>query len=109
LGEEPKISEAGPRFYRRPSDAPYLCMLQWKGMEKPLRFSRKHRIGKASARYVIEHGEPTEDVSPQSGARERTWEGLDDRGRPLEIVAVEFPDCWMVVHVMPTDYRRRKP
>ena len=37
----------------------------------------------------------------------RTWIGPDDRGVELEIVAVVQPDYLLVIHVMPTHYRRR--
>ncbi|MCL4414630.1 MAG: hypothetical protein ACYCUF_08980 [Acidimicrobiales bacterium] len=39
----------------------------------------------------------------------RTWTGEDERGRGLEIVAIERPDCWLVIHVMPTRYRKEQP
>lgn len=79
-------------------------------MEKPLRFSqsaRKHRIGKASARYVLAHSSAAESRDPATGALARSWVGVDERGRELEIEAVEKPDCWLVFHVMPTNYRRK--
>jgi hypothetical protein len=38
----------------------------------------------------------------------RSWVGRDERGRELEIVAVERPDCWLVLHVMPTHYREKR-
>lgn len=34
------------------------------------------------------------------------WIGPDDRGVNLEVVAVELPDLWLVIHVMPTALRR---
>ena len=37
-----------------------------------------------------------------------TWVGEDDRGVELEIVLVETPDIFLVIHVMPTALRRRK-
>jgi hypothetical protein len=62
------------------------------------------------ARYVITNGVMTESRSPGTGGLERSWEGLDERGRHLEIVAVERPDCWLVIHVMPTyGPKRRTP
>ena len=33
--------------------------------------------------------------------------GTDDRGIELEIVAVDVPDGFLVIHVMPTALRRR--
>jgi hypothetical protein len=32
----------------------------------------------------------------------------DDRGIELEIIAVELPDMWLVIHVMPTALRRNR-
>jgi hypothetical protein len=32
----------------------------------------------------------------------------DERGRELEIVAIEKPDCYLVIHVMPTHYRKER-
>ena len=79
---------------------------------KPVRFtraSRKHRVGRASARYVIAtvSAEMTQDE--ESRADLLTWIGQDERGRELEIVALDRPDCILVIHVMPTHYRRNKP
>jgi hypothetical protein len=46
---------------------------------------------------------------PSTGAEILTWIGGDERGRELEIVALDRPDCLLVIHVMPTQYRRNKP
>jgi hypothetical protein len=70
--------------------------------------SRRHRIGRARARYVIEHG--YHFVVPAAGDRDEqlTWVGEDDRGLELEVIAIEKPDCILVIHVMPLALRRRK-
>jgi hypothetical protein len=44
---------------------------------------------------------------PETGDTTLTWIGNDDRGRELEVVAIEKPDVFLVVHVMPTHYRQR--
>lgn len=36
------------------------------------------------------------------------WTGPDDRGIELEIVALDLPDEWLVIHVMPTALRRNR-
>jgi hypothetical protein len=36
------------------------------------------------------------------------WIGLDDRGIELEIVALDLPAEWLVIHVMPTALRRNR-
>ncbi len=79
---------------------------------KPVRFtrsSRKHRIGRASAHHVIATVPAEVDHDEDTGADLLTWIGDDERGRELEIVAVDRPDCILVIHVMPTHYRRNKP
>jgi hypothetical protein len=36
-----------------------------------------------------------------------SWTGLDDREVELEVVVIEKPDVFLVVHVMPTRHRTR--
>ena len=70
------------------------------------RASRKHRIGRASARAAIESaGEPIEQID---GAL--LWIGVDERGRELEIIGVPLwdQDIALIVHVMPTAFRRKR-
>ena len=79
---------------------------------KPVRFtraSRKHRVGRASARHVIATVSAEMTKDEETGADLLTWIGEDERGRELEIVALDRPDCILVIHVMPTHYRRNKP
>ncbi len=76
---------------------------------KPTRFtrgSRKHRIGKGRAQYVMATSMAAITVDSETKAVMFSWIGDDDRGRELEIVAVERPDCILVIHVMPTHYRK---
>ena len=76
---------------------------------RPVRFtrgSRKHRIGRASARHVIETVTPTIETDDVTQAVIVRWVGNDERCRELEIIAIERPDWRLVVHVMPTHYRR---
>lgn len=79
---------------------------------KPVRFtrgSRKHRIGRASARHVMDTASATTGADAITGDLTLTWVGDDERGRELEIVAIDKPDCYLVIHVMPTYFRRRNP
>ena len=46
---------------------------------------------------------------PQTGEMTLSWIGPDERGRELEIVALEKPNCFLVIHVMPTHYRKARP
>lgn len=77
------------------------------GME--IRFTqaaRKHRIGRASARYVMARTEPTPTRTARGNVAWR-YVGPDERRRELEIVVVEVGDdhgglVLLVIHVMPT-------
>jgi hypothetical protein len=79
-----------------------MCQSQlWKDV-RITRTARKHRIGVAHIRYVMEQCEPWEDGDAL------VYVGVDDRGVLLEIVAV--PDDHKehglaVIHAMPARYR----
>jgi hypothetical protein len=70
--------------------------------------ARRHRIGRASARHVLATTDPT-PVTTSSGADAWLYVGPDERGRELEIVALEVADAvqpyLLVIHVMPTQLR----
>jgi len=44
----------------------------------------------------------------ESGDTTLSWIGPDERSRELEVVALDRPDCFLVIHVMPTHYRKAK-
>jgi hypothetical protein len=68
--------------------------------------ARKHRIGRSRALYVIENSLP-EFVSGDLFRRDKIiWVSEDDRGLELEIVAVAENDYLVVIHVMPTIFRK---
>lgn len=76
---------------------------------KPVRFtrgSRKHRIGRKSAYHVIAMSLADITTDQDTGESTLSWVGIDERGRELEIVALDKPDCFLVIHVMPTHYRK---
>ena len=76
---------------------------------KPIRFtrgSRKHRVGRKSAYFVIAMTAANITTDRDTNETTLSWVAYDERGRELEIVAIEKPDCYLVVHVMPTHYRR---
>ncbi len=72
--------------------------------------ARRHRIGRASARHVLASAEPT-PVTTSSGADAWLYVGPDERGRELEIIALEVRPVdaaqpyLLVIHVMPTQLR----
>ncbi len=69
--------------------------------------ARKHRIGKAHAIFVIENN-PFVVVASEVGRVQRVWQGLDDRGVELEVIAVVLDENLLVTHVVPANFRRRK-
>lgn len=76
---------------------------------KPIRFtrgSRKHRIGRKSAYHVIAMTAATITIDEETGDTTLSWIGADERGQELEIIALDRPDCFLVIHVMPTHYRK---
>lgn len=75
--------------------------------------ARRHRVGQASALHVMAHAVPIGTVTGQ-GNPGWLYVGLDERGRELEIVAVEIEDekgraVVLVLHVMPTLLRGSDP
>ena len=75
--------------------------------------ARKHRIGRASARHVLASTEPTA-VTTSSGADAWLYVGPDERGRELEVIALEVHPAdggryLLVIHVMPTQLRGDSP
>ena len=75
--------------------------------------ARKHRIGRASARHVLATAEATA-VTTTSGADAWLYVGPDERGRELEIIALEVHLAGgrrylLVIHVMPIQLRGDSP
>ena len=70
-----------------------------------------HRVGRASARHVMAGTTPAQTTTHRGSPGWRCV-GPDDRGRELEIIAVQVVDpageeVMLVVHVMPTALRGR--
>ena len=77
---------------------------------KDIRFTsdaRKHKIGAAHARFVVENNVAERTPGQNEFERRLFWVGIDDRGLELEIAGVEFEDEILIIHVMPTNFRRR--
>ena len=68
--------------------------------------ARKHKIGKQRVREVIATSTPT--LFFEGGVSKLRWVGRDRRGLELEILALEEGEVWIVIHVMPLNFRRRK-
>ena len=67
--------------------------------------ARKHKIGKQRVREVIATSTPT--MFFEGGVSKLRWVGKDRRGLELEILALEQGEVWLVIHVMPLNFRRR--
>jgi hypothetical protein len=67
--------------------------------------ARKHRIGHAL--HVMNTVAPVVTPAITQASQRRTWIGPDDCSVELGIVAVVEPDYLLVIHVMPTHYRKR--
>lgn len=76
--------------------------------------ARKHRIGRASVRHVMATTTPAGVITEQGNPGWR-YTGPDERGRELEIIAVEITAqqgkeaFLLVIHVMPTSLRGDDP
>ena len=76
--------------------------------------ARKHRIGRASARHVLATAKPIA-ITTTSGADAWIYVGADERGRELEVIALEvYPGnggrpYLLVIHVLPTQLRGGRP
>lgn len=69
--------------------------------------ARKHRIGRAHVLHVVNTHEPAVTQATDAAGERRTWIGDDDRGVELEVIAVVLPEHLLIIHVMPTQYRRK--
>lgn len=69
--------------------------------------ARKHRIGKVHALHVIENYEPVVSYLVKEQLKQYEWNGFDSRDRELEIVARQLGETLLVIHVMPTIFRRK--
>jgi hypothetical protein len=80
-------------------------------MRKDIRFTsdaRKHKIGAAHARFVIENSVAVRTPGQNEFEHRLFWVGVDNRGLELEIAGIEFEDEILIIHVMPMNFRRRR-
>ena len=79
-------------------------------MTRKVRFTRdarKHKIGHARARFVIENNEPMQRPGLFKNEKKLTWVGNDDRGLELEVIGIEDADEIFIIHVVPTIFIKR--
>ena len=77
------------------------------GPVHPRQPKASRRASQCPPRHSERLGQTTQDEETRADLL--TWIGEDERGRELETVALGRPDCLLVIHVMPTHYRRNKP
>ena len=89
------------------------CIVSDNSGDWEIRFTqsaRRHRIGRASARPVMASTGPT-PVTTSGGAAAWLYVGPDERGRELEVIALQVQPAGaaqpylLVIHVMPTQLR----
>lgn len=76
---------------------------------KPVRFTRQPQAPHRSGQRLGGHGFVARrrgSATAETEDRRWLWVGTDDRGRELEVIAVETDECHLVIHVMPIGYRR---
>jgi len=79
-------------------------------MMQNIRFTsvaRKHKIGAAHARFVIENNEPKQRPGLFKNEKKLTWVGTDDRGLELEVIGIDDDYEILIIHIMPTVFIRR--
>jgi hypothetical protein len=70
--------------------------------------TRRHRVGRAHARFVMANSRGRRTSSKQ-GESAIEWIGPDERGVVLEVLAVvQSDDVLLVIHVMPRALREGK-
>ena len=80
-------------------------------MRKNIRFTsdaRKHKIGAAHARFVVENSVAVRTPGQNEFEHRLFSVGVDNRGLELEIAGIEFEDEILIIHVMPMNFRRRR-
>lgn len=83
----------------------YIIMCVWR--VKFTQAARKHRIGRAAVLEALRNaGDPSTIPADDNHDMRYLYVGVDDRNRELEIIAVPLPDTLLIIHVMPTTYRR---
>ena len=56
--------------------------------------------------HVIQTIEPVRIEATEVYDARLVWIGADDRGVELEVVALDLPEAVVVIHVMPTSFRK---
>ncbi len=71
--------------------------------------ARKHLLTKARISQALANQTNSVTIEHPGTDPKILFIGIDDRGMELEIVAVVLPGQLLVIHAMPTHYRRERP
>ncbi len=69
--------------------------------------ARKHGLTRSRIEQALSNQNLSETVATESTDPKLYLAGPDDRGVELEIVAVVLPRMLLIIHAMPTRYRKR--
>jgi len=68
--------------------------------------ARKHRLSRRRIEQALQRQVSAQTLLSDATDPKIRFVGLDDRGEEIEIVAVVLPGLLLVIHAMPTRYRR---
>ena len=69
--------------------------------------ARKHGSSRSPIEQAINNQIVSETLNSANFDPKIRFIGVDDRGEELEVVAVVLPGLLLIIHAMPTRYRRR--
>lgn len=71
--------------------------------------ARKHGIGRRRIEEALMGQLSADTLETETSDPKMRIVGLDRRGEEIEVVAIVLPGMLLVIHAMPTRYRRARP
>lgn len=68
--------------------------------------ARKHGLSRRRIEQALESHTSADTVSSETTDPKIRFIGADERGEEIEVVAVVLPGLLLIIHAMPTRYRR---
>jgi hypothetical protein len=68
--------------------------------------ARKHGLSRSRIEQAMNNQIVSETLNSTTFDPKIRFIGVDDRGEELEVVAVVLPRLFLIIHAMPTRYRR---
>lgn len=69
--------------------------------------ARKHGVGRRRIEQALLSQTEAEAIGTETTDPKIRFVGRDERGEEIEIVAVVLPGLLLIIHAMPTRYRRK--